>query len=260
MISGPKPPVFPYWLIWEEFSPRSIQWEDLEANLPDYELLFNVAKSGFPDIPAIDEQLLARAAENALHRKPSERLISKLHLLAGWQLTGEAQRQLQTDLNHQRGEMKNLERAADALWEAIGRISPCASILERMRENESGGWLPKGPPMRLSDLGRAARDVSLVAARAYDQSRPKKTGRRPEVRRDTTIRLGAEAIETETGKLITISRGKNARPRPHFTNEPGHLLRDFFKLVEPRTDEALLVQSLVRARGQKKRKVKKTRA
>lgn len=260
MKSDEEVPVFPYEVIWEEFAPSAVvNWEYLEGDEDQYRLVFSIGRVRNRAIPIVNETVLRKLAEQALGRDPSKRLIAQLYLLAGWQVTGPFRKEGSIDLQSQRVAMRNLEIAAFGLWEASNRISAHVAVLLPMLHSvEPERLLAEGVELDVHEIGRAAYDISLVAGRAFRDTKPKTTGRRSEFRRDATVRLGTEAIEVETGEPIAISRGNAACATPHFTNAGGRLLRDLFKLLEPKTDEGLILQSLVRTRGAKRR-VNKTR-
>jgi hypothetical protein len=245
-----RPPVFPYQTVWEEYGPaKFIHWESLQCNADQYRILFQLADTGIAEIPEVTEAALDHLVEQSLKRLPSPTLSSRLYLLAGWQVEGQFRAQIGIDLASQRRAIKRLQSAAEEFRHAANRLSGHVQIvLEWVHLVEPDRLLPEGRELDLFDLGLAAHDLSLAAARMYEDTKPERTGRRLQMRRDTTVRLAAEAIEEETGEPITMSRGNTACPAPHFTNAGGRLLRDFFKLVDPKTDERLIVQSLGRVR------------
>ena len=248
MDSGEDPPRFPYEIIWEEFAPAMLNWETLEGDRTNFDDLFFLIRSSHTDLPVVSAEMLNDMASKALSRLPSTNLVSKLYLLAGWRLTSEFWKQFKIDLASQRLELKKLEKAAFALWKATNGLSThSAAVLPWLHSLEPNRLVPKGRELNVSDVGQAAYDLSLVAARAYSDTQPE-TGRQPEFRRDTVVHMAAEVIEKETGEAIQTSRGNKADPSPHFTNAGGMLLREFLKLLEPKTDERLVVQSLARVR------------
>ena len=243
---------FPYQVIWEEIDPFcAIGWETLELKREEYEAIFSLAKSGDKGIPYVDERILDELARQALGKTPTQSLISRLYLLAGWQVTGQFQSLYNMDLKHQRAELKRLQRAAQEFWEASLRLSGHSKFLLSSLRHSEAGHLQDGQ-LDIDHIANEAHDISLVARRVYEDTSPKKVGRRTELRRETTVGLAAEAIEAETGEPITSSRGKADNPAPHFTNAGGFLLKDFFRLVVPKLDERLLVQSLERVRARRK--------
>ncbi len=250
MNSGDDPPVFPYEIIWEEFDPDlELDWESLAVR-SDSDLIFEIAKSGYFPIPFVDHPMLEALARKALGTELSEPFISKLYVVAAWQVTGEFRRLMRMDLRGQRPELKRLQVAAVEFWKATGRVSGhVKALFPWLHAAEPERLLPRGTEIDLDALRRAAYDVSLVAERAHADTKPSRTGRMPEMRRDISVRFAAEAIGAETGEPLATSRGNNQVPAPHFTNPGGFLLRDFFKLVDPRTDERLVVQSLLRVRA-----------
>ena len=193
MKSGDEPPVFPYSIIWEEFAPSAeVSWETLEAQSDEYEALFAIAKSGKFEIPFVDKTMIEQLASETLGRAPSEPLVSRLHLLAGWQISGEFRKEVGIDLRGQHPALKRLEVAAFELWQASGWISGhVAAILPWLHAVEPERLLPRGRDLDVHDIGIAAYDLSLAAARAYQDTKPKKTGRRPDLRRDSTVRFAA---------------------------------------------------------------------
>ena len=243
---------FPYQVIWEEIDPFSaIGWETLELKREEFEAIFRLAKSGDKGIPYVDETILDELARPALGKAPTQSLISRLYLLAGWQVTGQFQSLHKMDLKQQRAELRRLHRAALEFWEASLRLSGHSKFLLSSLRHSEAGHLQDGQ-LDIDYIANEAHDILLVARRVYEDTSPKKVGRRTEFRRETTVGLAAETIEAETGEPITSSRGNGDNPAPHFTNAGGLLLRDFFKLVAPKLDERLLVQSLVRVRARRK--------
>jgi DNA invertase Pin-like site-specific DNA recombinase len=85
------------------------------------------------------------------------------------------------------------------------------AILPTVHAEEPQRLLPAGAIPDLYDLGTAAHDVCLAAGRMHRDLQPRRTGRRTVLRRDTTVRLGAQAIEAETGEPIATSRGNLLR-------------------------------------------------
>lgn len=257
MNSGRDPPVFPYERVWEDFSPvRVIEWESLQRQSRQYRRVFS-----FPDLDhlkfsAASEEAIRKLAERSLGHWPSDSLVSKLYLLAGWHLTDQFQKTLKIDLENQRQVLKRLERSARDFWSVANSVpGEVRVLLTSLHKIEPDTFLGGQQELRISDILCEAYDVALVAARAHADISPKRTGRRPHFRRDTAVRLAAMAIEEEVGAPIRTSRGNSTSPALHFTNAGGVLLRGFLKLLEPLTDEAQIVQSLVRVR--KKQETKK---
>lgn len=249
-----EPPVFPYQLIWEEFAPEeAVRWEDLEGKSEALQIIFVGAELGIIDVPIVNARVIDELVERYLGRPPSPSLNHRLLLIAAWQVVGQFRRQIGIDLAGQRPLLKSLHDASFHLWQVLGRISGLVEgILPRLASVEPERLLSEGEEFSIMDLRCATHDLALAAQRAYEDTKPRKTGRRPEMRRDTTIRFAANAIEEETGERIRTSRGNNATPTPHFTNAGGHLLRGFFKVLEPKIDEALIVQAFGRVRRQTK--------
>ena len=246
------PPVFPFEVIWEDFDPlRTIEWEHLRSRSRQYSRVL-----AFPDIPNLKfsscgKEALVILIKESLGREPSETIVEKFQLLAGFHLSGQFQRNMRIDLEGQRQVLKRLEHAAWELWEVTNAVSAEVRILIlQLHQVEPETLVPKDKPLHISDVLCEAYDIARISERILKQTRPVKTGRRPHFWRDTTVPLAALAIEEEFGSPITTSRGNRKNPQPHFSNAAGVLLRRFLGLLEPRTDEALIVTSLARARKQ----------
>lgn len=246
------PPVFPYEVIWEDFDPlRTIGWEYLRSRAPQYSRVLS-----FPDIPNLKfssckKEVLVRLIKESLGREPSEAIVEKFGLLAGFHLSGQFQKNMRIDLGGQRPVLKRLEQAARELWEVTNAVSAeVRTLILQLHQVEPETLVPKDKTLHISDVLCEAYDIARISERILKQTRPLKTGRRPHFWRDTTVRLAAAAIEEEFGSPIKTSRGNHENPQPHFSNAAGVLLRRFLGLLEPRTDEALIVKSLVRVRKQ----------
>ena len=247
MKTNEEVPVFPYRGIWEQFGPDEvIDWEALELNSQRVRLHFYRLRDSPVPLSAVSRERLQALAAGALQCGPSELLVERLLLLAHFVAAGELEKIRTDHLTVQRSAMKELEIAARNFWEAAEKLSPGTEAwFPWFHRNEAERLLSEEEPLNVDYLRRGARDVALIAASAFQNTKAKR-GRRPETRRDAVIRLGAEAVEKETGSPITWSRSTQARPEPHFTNAGGRLLRKFFKLMDRQIDERVIVQTLER--------------
>ena len=244
-------PAFPYRGIWDEFGPNEvIDWEALEVNSERLRLHFYRLRGGPVQLSEVSREQLEALAVRALQREPSERLVERLLLLTHFVAAGELEKARTESLTAQRSALKGLEKAARHFWEAAEKLSPGTEAwFPRFHRNEAERLLADEEPLSVDYLRRGAHDVALIAASVFQYTKSKR-GRRPETRRDAVIRLGAEAVEQETGSPITWSRSTQARPEPHFTTAGGRLLREFFKQVDRQTDERVIVQTLERFKEQ----------
>ncbi len=244
-------PVFPYRGIWDEFgSDEVISWEALELNSERFRL--HVYRTSERPVPLVEisKERLAALAVRALECEPSELLVERLLLLANFVATGEFEKTRKAHLTAQRSALEELEKAARSFWEAAEKLSPWTEAwFPWFHRKESERLLSDEEPLSVDYLRRGAHDVAFIAATAFQNTKAKR-GRRPETRRDAVIRLGAEAVEEETGSPITWSRGTGERPEPHFTNAGGRLVRDFFKQMDRHVDERVIVQTLERLKSQ----------
>jgi len=240
MKSAQEKPVFPYDLIREEFPPdKRIAWEDLARHENAYTRMFALSHAAQVPIPILDKESARGLAERAIGRPPSEILLSRLYLLAGWQIMTGFRDILALDLRTQRAALKRLQQTAFDFWKAQNQLSgEMAAVLSSLHADDPDRLMHRSHKLDFSLLGCATYDLYSVCKRALDETSPRRTGRDSAWRRDTTVRLATELIEAETGTPLTTSRGNATNPAPHFTNGGGILLRDFFKLVDPRTDEA----------------------
>lgn len=243
-----RPPVFPYHAVWEEYGPPEfVQWEHLEQNAAVYISLL-AFDSNVAEIPKVTHAALNGLIEKTLGR-PDPILASKLQWLAGWHIEGLFRPRIGSDLASQRRALKRLQAATEEFRDAALGLSPhVLTALTLVHSDEPDRLLPVDCCLNVSYLSTVSHDVSLAAARMLDDTKPKRTGRPPQMRRDIAVRLAAEVIEAETAEPITTSRGTMVNPAPHFTNGGGRMLRDFFKLIEPKLHEHLIVQSLERVR------------
>jgi len=89
----------------------------------------------------------------------------------------------------------------------------------------------------MSDLGHAVHfaDLALVRER----------GQPPKLMRARTLASAAAIVESGTGVPVEYRWAKSDQPAFEFTNAEGRAVRHFMKLVDPKSSERSLVETLI---------------
>lgn len=247
MESKGEIPVFPYRIVWEEIDAEPTTFAYLLENAEENEILADNGPILHPDAPTFKKgEVQTLVSSLNLEHKSAGRLEERLALIGRYYLAYKIKQLLELDLFSSRETLRKAADAASKLDEAMSRIPPkAAAVLEFVKAVEPGVIDPEAPFLK---LGQTSHDFALVAKRIFDETAPKKTGRRNQFVRDGAIRLTIEAL-TEAGlESLVISKGTKRNSGWHFGGDLGLALRDYFILIEPGISEPSLAPIVAKVR------------
>ncbi len=252
METGERPPVFPYHILWEEIGDAKITFGSLTEKAETFELLFDAMRRLGADTPYVDRAILARLiAPLELTGETAARMIEEIFLVAGWYVEPLQRKWMKGDLASARRDLAKIATASRTLYELLGGLAPQAgAAIHFVRGLEPDAFDPDKDLSTLT-LTRMLHDLALVADRIVTDTAPPKTGRKSDYVRNTALRLAIESVEQASRLQVQMSRGTQASSEPYFVGPAGTFVKQFFKLIAPKTSERVLVRVAERIRRER---------
>jgi hypothetical protein len=241
-------PVFPYHAIWPGFGNANVTIGNLEAHEAEFRNLQDRAHQRSSTVRVIS---LASINELLARHCIAREFSTRLWLIASFYLSPEHLAAAGEDPGRERAALVNAANAATRLSVAMSKIAPeVMASLCILRPAVEEVFIRKEIPFDVLRL--ELRDFCRVAlAAATDLSVSE--GRPRNHIQDASIRLLIELCAAAGLNDLRVSAGTGKRPTPHLVGTCGELLRDFFKLVEPRRTEESLAPIIKRVRAAMRR-------
>lgn len=175
-----------------------------------------------------------------------EPVIDQLWNLAGRHLRPVHRKVFASDLASTAKVLRQVTRAAADLERLLDQIPPVTREFLELCYNRLPSGYRNGETLginaldfTLSNLAHTTYFAELTLTRERKQP--------PKILRQMTLKRAVEIIESGTGKPLNHSWKKD-EIKAVFKEATGQVLRDFMKLVEPRSSERALVEDLIKIR------------
>jgi hypothetical protein len=246
------PSVFPYELLWEADEKEPVTFERLAGNHAIYQARFDLLMRLGSQSPFIDDTILARLTDRlGLGEPRTASLTRDLFLVSGWFLEPVHLVELRGHRAAVRATLNSIRSSSRKLHAQLGKLPRMVSAALNCVRSIEPDSLDPDEELNTLTLGRTLHDLALAADRMVEDT-ARHSGRRSELVRDVALCLAAEAMERVTGERIRTSRAGAAKTAPYFAGAAGVVVRDLFRILNPRLSESGLANALETARRKKR--------